>query len=171
MFNSSSLRTANSKSRILILILLLSFADVEAFSKISDVKYSRAPAKYTGAKLVTITLEYPKLRRNFSVIAGANKMPAFSCLLVPLILSSFPKLRTAFSAWVIALIANWPGKTKIRAFFTSFSDIVFFFAISVKVITVVDIKREIKQSALFNCCLEFEVIPFVSDTCFRTLEI
>ena len=103
-------------------------------------------------------------------MAGENKIPAFSCLLVPLILS-FPKLAIAFCPSMIALAAICGGKTISRAFLISLSDIVFFFAISVKVITVEEINLEIRQSALLSCCLELEVIPFESETCFRTFEI
>ena len=110
-------------------------ADLEAKIKISAVKYSNTAAKNIGAEFVTINLEYPKLRKNFSDIERGKIIPAFPCLLPPLLEMSLLNVFIDFSPSLIEFAARSPEKMILIALETSLSDIVFFFANSVSFIT------------------------------------
>ena len=144
--------------------------DFDANIKISAAKYSKTAARKTGAELVTIALEYPKLRRNFSAIEGGKIIPALHCREPPFDVSEL-NVSTDLTPSLIELAAKSPEKRTLTALETSLSDIVFFLAISVKRATIKEISRAIIHNALLSCCLELEVIPFLLDTCFNILEI
>ena len=83
----------------------------------------------------------------------------------------FCEFLTDFTPSLIELTAKSPENSTLTAFNTSLSERVFFLAISVKCITVDEIAFATIQTMLLSCCLELEVIPFFSETCFNTLEM
>ena len=160
--SSVSVLTLISRSLTDIRICFLSLIYSTAFFRISSVKYSNATARYTGAESVTINLEFPKLRRYFSLNEGGIIIPAFSCLLL-LTFSALLYLLIEFSEIIIIFFQKSVGKIILIALVTSFSDIVFFLETSVKLIAVSAINLAKELTILLSCCLALFVIPLVSD--------
>ena len=72
---------------------------------------------------------------------------------------------------LIACFANCPGSIICNVLSISFTEIVFFPAISVRSLTFLDMIFVIIQRALLSCCFALEVIPLFFEICFKTLEI